>query len=149
MTVRYLLDASIVSDLVRHPQGRAAAKIAELGEDAVATSIIVAAELRYGAGARCSGRLLSQLETILGALEVLPIEAPVDASYASARTALESGGGTMGANALLLAAQAMALDMVVATADTRAFSEVAALRVENWMTHGRAKPSAGQRKRAQ
>lgn len=49
MSARYLLDINIVSDLVRHPQGRSAAKIAEVGEDAVATSIIVAAELRYGA----------------------------------------------------------------------------------------------------
>jgi predicted nucleic acid-binding protein len=49
VSARYLLDTNIVSDLVRHPQGRVAAKIAEVGEDAVATSIIVAAELRYGA----------------------------------------------------------------------------------------------------
>jgi tRNA(fMet)-specific endonuclease VapC len=133
VTVRYLLDSSIVSDLVRHPQGRTAARIAELGEDAVATSIIVAAELRYAAASSCSDRLLSQLETILGALEVLPIEAPVDASYASARAALKSGHDAIGANGLLLAAQAMALDMVVVTNNERGFARVGGLRVENWL----------------
>jgi tRNA(fMet)-specific endonuclease VapC len=46
MTELYLLDTNIVSELVRNPQGRAASKIAEVGEGAVATSIIVAAELR-------------------------------------------------------------------------------------------------------
>jgi len=49
VTAHFLLDTNIVSDLVRRPQGRVAAKIAEIGEQQVATSIIVAAELRYGA----------------------------------------------------------------------------------------------------
>lgn len=40
MTARFLLDNNFASDLVRHPQGRAATQIAELGEEAGATSII-------------------------------------------------------------------------------------------------------------
>ena len=42
---RYLLDTNVLSDLVRHPQGIVARKIAAVGEAAVCTSIIVAAEL--------------------------------------------------------------------------------------------------------
>ena len=52
-----LLDTNILSDLVRHPQGAVAKRIAEVGEDAICTSIIVAAELRYGAVKRQSERL--------------------------------------------------------------------------------------------
>jgi len=37
----YLLDTNILSDLVRHPQGAVAERIAKVGEDAVCTSIIV------------------------------------------------------------------------------------------------------------
>ncbi len=133
MTARFLLDTNIVSDLVRHPQGRAAAKIAELGEDAVATSIIVAAELRYGAAKKGSVRLASQLETILGALEVLPLEAPADATYGNARVALERAGTPIGGNDLLIAAQALALDMIVVTNNEREFARVDGLRVENWL----------------
>ena len=73
LSAQFLLDTNIISDLVRDPQGRASAKIAELGEDAVATSIIVAAELRYGAAKKGSQRLAEQLETILAALEVIPL----------------------------------------------------------------------------
>jgi tRNA(fMet)-specific endonuclease VapC len=47
--MRYLLDTNVVSDLVRNPQGRVAQQIREIGEGQVCTSIIVAAELRYGA----------------------------------------------------------------------------------------------------
>ncbi len=133
MTARFLLDTNIVSDLVRHPQGRAAVKIAELGEDAVATSIIVAAELRYGAVKKGSARLASQLEAVLGALEVLPLEAPADTAYGDARVALEAAGTPIGGNDLLIAAQALALDMTVVTANVSEFSRVRGLKVENWL----------------
>ena len=134
MSARYLLDTNVVSDLVRHPQGRTAAKIAELGEDAVATSIIVAAELRYGAAKKGSARLASQLETVLGAIEVIPFEAPADATYANARVALEAAGTPIGGNDLFIAAQALALDMVVVTNNEREFQRVVGLKIENWLS---------------
>ena len=134
MSARYLLDTNVVSDLVRHPQGRTAAKIAELGEDAVATSIIVAAELRYGAAKKGSARLASQLETVLGAIEVIPFEAPADATYANARVALEAAGTPIGGNDLFIASQALALDMVVVTNNEREFQRVVGLKIENWLS---------------
>lgn len=133
MTARFLLDTNIVSDLIRHPQGRAAAKIAEVGEDAVATSVIVAAELRYGAAKKASARLASQLEAVLNALEVIAFEAPADASYGAARVAVEAAGTPIGANDLLIAAQALALDMIVVTDNEREFRRVGGLKVENWL----------------
>lgn len=133
MSARYLLDTNIVSDLVRNPQGRAAAKIAEVGEDAVATSIIVAAELRYGALKKGATRLAEQLDVILSAFEVLPLETPAEAAYASARVALEAAGTPIGGNDLLIAAQALALDLVVVTNNEREFGRVGGLRIENWL----------------
>ncbi len=133
MSARYLLDTNIVSDLVRRPQGRTAAKIAEVGEDAVATSIIVAAELRYGAAKKGSARLARQLETILGALEVIAFEAPADTTYGQVRVALEAAGAPIGGNDLLIAAQAMVLNMTVVTANVSEFSRVRGLKVENWL----------------
>ena len=41
--MRYLLDTNIVSDLVRHPQGRIFEHIRKIGEAQICTSIIVAA----------------------------------------------------------------------------------------------------------
>jgi tRNA(fMet)-specific endonuclease VapC len=133
VSARFLLDTNIVSDLIRHPQGRAAAKIAEVGEDAVATSIIVAAELRYGAAKKASARLASQLEAVLNALEVIAFEAPADTSYGAARVSVEAAGTPIGANDLLIAAQALALDMIVVTDNEREFRRVDGLKVENWL----------------
>lgn len=133
MSARFLLDTNIVSDLVRQPQGRVAAKLAEVGEDAIATSIIVVAGLRYGAAKKASPRLTKQLEAVLGAMEILPFEVPADEHYGELRAALEAAGTPIGANDLLIAAQALALDMVLVTDNAREFERVAGLRVENWL----------------
>ncbi|QVL48906.1 MAG: PIN domain-containing protein [Thiocapsa sp.] len=58
----YLLDTNIVSDLVRRPAGRIRDCIAERGEGEVCTSIIVAAELRFGAAKKRSERLTAQCQ---------------------------------------------------------------------------------------
>ncbi len=46
---RYLLDTNILSDLVRNPAGRIAQRIEAVGEETVCTSLVVSAELRFGA----------------------------------------------------------------------------------------------------
>jgi tRNA(fMet)-specific endonuclease VapC len=131
--MRFLLDTNIVSDLVRHPRGKISDRISEVGEEDVCTSIVVAAELRYGATKKNSSRLTSQLEAVLGALEVLALEAPVDVVYGAIRAGLERIGQPVGANDLLIAAHALALDLTVVTDNEREFSRIDNLRVENWL----------------
>src|SRR5262245_15930860 len=104
--MRYMLDTNIISDLVRHPQGRAAKWIAKVGDENVCTSIIVAAELRYGCAKSGSRRLLEAVESLLGEIEVLPFDVPADVDYGAIRSALEAAGKPIGANDLLIAAHA-------------------------------------------
>jgi len=131
--MRFLLDTNIVSDLVRSPRGRIAGRIAEIGEGRVCTSIIVAAELRYGAVKRASPRLSAQLEAVLGALDVLAFESPADTVYGELWARLERTGKPIGANDLLIAAQALALRHTVVTDNEREFSRIEDLSVENWL----------------
>jgi tRNA(fMet)-specific endonuclease VapC len=63
----FLLDTNIVSHLVRHPQGVVRDRIAEVGEQTVCISLLVAAELRFGAGKKQSERLTRQVDAILSA----------------------------------------------------------------------------------
>ena len=130
---RYLLDTNILSDLVRNPQGRVAARIADAGEDVVCTSIIVAAELRFGAAKNGSERLTRQLERILSVIDVQPFEAPADAAYGRLRAQLEAAGAPIGGNDMLIAAQALATDCAVVTDNEREFTRVIGLQVENWL----------------
>lgn len=96
MSARYLLAANVVSDLVRHPQGRAATKIAKLGDDAAATSISVAAELRCGSADKRSARVLCELETLMRVMELMPLGAPPHMAYGDVRVALEAAAPRLG-----------------------------------------------------
>ncbi len=131
--MRYLLDTNVVSDLVRHPQGRISEHIREVGEAQICTSIIVAAELRYGAAKKGSPRLAAQLEAVLGALDVLPFEAPADTAYGLIRTRLEQTGRPIGGNDLLIAAQAIVLGYTIVTDNEGEFARVDGLSRENWL----------------
>lgn len=130
---RYLLDTNILSDMIRHPIGPIAERIAKMGQQDICTSIIVAAELRYGAVKRGSPRLTSRVADLLGTLEVLAVEPPADAVYAELRARLERTGTPIGPNDLLIAAQALALGLILVTDNAREFSRVGNLPIENWL----------------
>ena len=135
MTVcpRYLLDTNIVSDLVRHPTGPVMQRIAHLGAEQVCISIVVACEVRFGAAKSGSQRLARQLELVLGQLESLPLESPVEEHYADIRNTLERAGTPIGPNDLLIASHARALGLTLVTDNVREFSRVSGLVVENWL----------------
>ena len=131
---RYLLDTNILSDLVRQPQGAVARRIEEAGEETICTSIIVAAELRFGAGKSGSDKLTDQVDLILSAIEILPLESPADREYGKLRYHLSRNGTLIGPNDMLIAAQALCAGLIVVTANTGEFSRVPGLVVENWLS---------------
>lgn len=130
---RYLLDTNIVSDLVRNPQGGVAKRIRRIGEAKVATSVIVAAELRFGAEKKGSRRLADQIAAILDVIEILPFEPPADAAYAAIRANLEIAGRPIGANDLLIAAHAVSLGRTLVTDHERDFRRIRGLSTVNWL----------------
>ena len=132
----YLLDTNILSELVHHPRDGTVARQLALarahgGQD-ISTSIIAAAELRYGVAKRGSTRLARQVETVLGALDVLPFEAPADVIYGRLRADLERRGQPMGGNDLLIAAHALAAQLTLVT-DDPGFARIPELLRENWL----------------
>jgi tRNA(fMet)-specific endonuclease VapC len=131
--MRYLLDTNIISELLRNPDGKVAQRIRKVGEPNVCTSIVVAAELRYGIVKKGSLRLTTELEAILDALEILPFEAPADKIYGQIRSQLEKSGRPIGANDLLIAAHAIALGYILVTDNEREFIRAPNLKCENWL----------------
>jgi tRNA(fMet)-specific endonuclease VapC len=135
---RYLLDTNILSDLLKNPQGKVAQKISALSSeerDSLATSIIVAAELRYGVAKSGSSILAGRVDQLLEAIEILPLEAKADQHYGRIRAQLEKMGTPIGGNDLLIAAHVLAIDADAAlvTDNVREFKRVKGLRVENWL----------------
>ena len=131
--MRYLLDTNIISDFIRNPKGRVAKRIRSVGRQAVLTSVIVAAELRFGAAKNGSLQLESRVEEALQALEVVPFEPPADVTYAAIRARLERTGNSVGGNDLFIAAHALSLGCTLVTANEREFARIENLIHENWL----------------
>ncbi len=130
---RYLLDTNTISDFIRHPRGPVAGRIRRLGSGAVCTSIVVAAELRFGVEKRVSRKLAARVAEALDVLEVLPFEPPADAVYGVIRANLEKAGRPIAANDLLIAAHAISLGYTLVTDNERDFGRVSGLSAENWL----------------
>lgn len=130
---RFMLDTNIVSNVVRDPYGHASRTIEARGIDRVCTSVLVAAELRYGAAKSASPRVANAIDQVLRGLVVLPFEPPADHEYARIRHALVSIGRPIGPVDLFIAAHALSLDLTLVTANIDEFSRVPGLKIENWL----------------
>jgi len=131
--IDYLLDANSLSEIVKNPRGSVARRVRQVGASRVGTSIIAAAEARFGYHKRGAARLTTIVEAVLDLLTVAPLEDPADFRYAELRTMLERAGTPIGANDMLIAAHALALDCTLVTANEDEFRRVPGLRVENWL----------------
>jgi tRNA(fMet)-specific endonuclease VapC len=136
VAARYLLDTNILSDLVKHPAGCVAARISRFSPDElhdVATSIIVAAEMRYGAAKKGSRILDARIEQLFQVMPVLPFAADADKQYGKLRAELERQGQVIGANDMLIAAHALAIGAVLVTDNVKELERISSLTVENWL----------------
>ncbi len=129
----YLLDTNIISDIIRNPFGPVSARIEQIDPKAICTSIVVAAELRYGCAKKNSAKLLAKVESLLATIPVLPLEVPADTEYGRIRAELEVAGQPIGANDLLIGAHAYALGLTLVTDNTREFGRIRGLTIENWL----------------
>ncbi|MGV8939748.1 MAG: type II toxin-antitoxin system VapC family toxin [Allorhizobium sp.] len=133
--MRYLLDTNIISNVINQPRGAASVSLREkAGAGTIVTSIIVAAEIRFGYTKIKSRRLQDAYEQFFKSLTVEKWEAPFDHAYANIRSDLERLGQPIGAMDMLIAAHAVATDAVVVTGNVKHFSLVPNLKVENWLS---------------
>ncbi len=133
MNFIYLLDTNILSDLIRDPGGSVAKRIAEVGEETICTSIIVACELRFGAEKKKSPPLQTRVEELLQILDVLAMDGDTDSHYGDIRAVLEMAGTPIGPNDLLIAAHARSLNLTLVSANVKEFPRVSGLSLENWL----------------
>ena len=130
----YLLDTNILSHLIKQPQSAVAEKVSNLERDVFCTSVIVACELRYGIEKKSSLKLTEKVELLLSQIDVLPLEHPaISLHYGRLRAFLERQGQVIGSNDMLIAAHALALDVILVTDNVDEFERVPYLQIENWL----------------
>lgn len=133
MTIQYLLDTNVISELIRNPAGKAAQHLKTIGDASIGISIVTAAEIRYGAAKKRSPKLTERVEAILSKVPILPLELPADAEYGEIRSTLENAGKPIGPNDLFIAVHAKAIGATLVTANLTEFRRVNGLNVENWI----------------
>lgn len=102
-----------------------------LGE--IGLSSVVAAELAYGVAKSGSSRNRQALEMFLAPLELMPFDDRAVWAYGQLRADLERRGQSIGAMDTMIAAHALSLNALLVTNNTREFSRVAGLHLENWV----------------
>ena len=131
--MRYLLDTNACVDFLNGRFPLVVKRLLGSQPDSVAVSSIAVAELRYGAekSARPTENH-GRLDVLLEDLRTLEFDLAASAAYGRLRASLEVLGTPIGPNDMLIAAQALAHDLVLVSADVAEFERVEGLRLENW-----------------
>ena len=79
------------------------------------------------------GSKSDRVNRALASIEIVPLSVDADSAYGKLRAGLEREGRMIGANDMLIAAHALAIDAILVTDNTAEFSRIPELRVENWL----------------
>lgn len=131
-----LLDTNICIYIINTRPPGVLARFHEYRLGEVGLSSVVAAELAYGVAKSGSERNRQALEMFLAPLEIAPFDERAVWVYGVLRAELERRGSPIGSLDTMIAAHALSLDSVLVTNNTREFSRVDGLRLENWAQGG-------------
>jgi tRNA(fMet)-specific endonuclease VapC len=132
MPVRYLLDTNTASYIIKGNRPRVRERLLRVPMAEVGISVITEAELLFGLARRPEAtKLKTVVEEFLLRVEVLPWHSATAQQYARIRALLEGDGKPMGNLDLMIAAHALALDLVLVSNDA-VFRRVKGLKIEDW-----------------
>ena len=94
---------------------------------------VVAAELAFGVAKSDSARNRQALEMFLAPLIILPFDAAAAWVYGDLRADLERRGTPIGSLDTMIAAHALSQQALLITNNTREFSKVPGLQLDNWV----------------
>lgn len=134
--MRYLLDTDTCGYLINRRAGyeRVLARLDGVARTLTLISAVSAAELHHGV-AKSARRAhnLPRLARFLAGFEVAGFDETAAVLYGQVRADLEAKGRSIGPLDTLIAAHAVALRAVLVTNNTREFSRIAGLRLQNWL----------------
>ena len=133
MPLSHLLDTSVYCQPIKpRPLAAVRERWTELGDDALAISVLCEAEILYGLELKQSERLSALYNSLLkGRLRVLPIDSGVARHFAALKSGARRNGLSPSDFDLLIAATARAHNLTLATLNIRHF-EGLGINVENW-----------------
>ncbi len=128
-----LLDTNICIYIINTKPPEVLARFHQYRLGEIGLSSVVAAELAYGVAKSGSARNRSALEMFLAPLEIMPFDETAIWTYGELRVDLEGRGQSIGSLDTMIAAHALSMNAVLVTNNTRGFSRVKDLKLENWV----------------
>ena len=129
---RFMLDADTVSYAIRG-EGQVATHLLQHRPSELCLSSMTLAELRFGAEAKRSRKLHRSIGSFIKDVAVIPFDEGAADRFALVAAALARRGAPIGTFDTLIAAHALSLGLVVVTNNTKHFSRVPGLKLENWV----------------
>ena len=130
----YMLDTNICSFIIREKPltVKEKLKIIDTDDNKVVISSTVASELLYGAYKKGSPKLINTIKIFIDFFDVLPFDLNAAEEYGKIRSSLEKKGLVIGAYDLQIAAHARSINATLITNNTKEFSRVEGLKIEDW-----------------
>ena len=131
--MKYLIDTHIgIYIMNQHPPGVISKfKKFEVGD--IGVSSITVAELQYGVEKNGPPRMnQGRLDAFLAPFDIVGFDQSAANAYGRIRIQLEMRGLPIGPLDLLIAAQALAGELVLVTNNEKEFKRISGLRVQNW-----------------
>jgi tRNA(fMet)-specific endonuclease VapC len=132
--VSYLLDTNICIYALKAQPPEVLARLRTVGPARVALSVITVLELRQGAeGSQQPEVAHRRLDSFLASMRLVPFETEDAVEGARLRDDLRRRGCPIGDFDSLIAAQAVARNLILVTNNLREFARIAGLQTENWV----------------
>jgi tRNA(fMet)-specific endonuclease VapC len=132
--VKYLLDTDTVSFVARGVSDALTTRVLTSPPGELVISVVTRGEIEFGLRGRPNKRnTVLFMRQLLEGLPCLALSQEVAAEYGDIRATLERAGKPIGQNDLWIAAHGRCLGLTVVTHNTREFSRVARLKVEDWL----------------
>ena len=128
----YLLDTDTVSFALRG-EGNVAEALLSHKPSELAVSAVTVAELRFGAEKRKSKKLHRLIDTFTATVEALDFNTSAAEAFGKLCAQLSRRGSPIGPLDTMIAAHAQATGRTLVTNNTRHFSRVSGLKLENWL----------------
>ena len=129
----YLLDTNMCIAYLRQRASPVRARLAAQSPTAIALCSVVKAELYHGAHKSAQPEQgLARLATFFSAFASLPFDDRAAEVLGTLRAQLERQGASLGPYDLMIAAIAVVHDLTLVTHNTREFSRIEGLRIEDW-----------------
>ena len=129
--MKYLLDTNAITAWAKR-DAHFIARIQTSVPSELRISVMTEHELRYGIACNPNLRLRPVLERMLTMLQKVMVDSDIAATAALVRADLRKQGQPIGPYDLLIAATALTHHLTVVTSNTREFSRVAGLSLEDW-----------------